>query len=95
MKDTEGKIRPTLLPASALAELVKVLEFGARKYRENSWKREPVGKYRDAFLRHWYAYQEGRRFDEESGLPVVAHMAVNLIFVLWKEMKNGRYKKQQ
>jgi hypothetical protein len=40
-KYDEGKLRYTLIPTSTTKALAEVLEFGAKKYEEDSWKRVP------------------------------------------------------
>jgi hypothetical protein len=53
-KDDAGKLRFSLLPVEALAELVRVLEFGAKMYGVDNWKRLENGRLRfwDATQRH-------------------------------------------
>lgn len=88
-KFDEDKRDYTLLPWIALEEVVKVLEFGARKYERDNWKRVPNGKVRyiRAALRHLVAHIRGERLDSESGLSHLAHCVCCLLFVLSMQSK--------
>lgn len=80
-----GKRRFTLLPWSVVGEVVDVLEFGARKYAVDNWKKVPDAetRYVNAALRHVTAVIEGEKFDPESGLPHLAHAICSLMFARW------------
>jgi hypothetical protein len=91
-KADQGKPNYDLLPPEAYllrfspAELdgvVRVLEFGAQKYAAHSWQDVPDGlsRYRAAARRHVDKIQAGEIYNDESGLPNIAHFRCNLIFV--------------
>lgn len=82
-KFDEGKPRMSLLPYQPLLEVVKVLEFGAKKYGDYNW-RGGMDWMRliDAALRHCFAWLSGENVDKESGLDHLAHAACNLLFLL-------------
>ena len=83
-KDDAGKPRWDLLPFCALNEVAKVLEFGARKYAPNDWRKVPDwrARYVGAALRHVAAFALGERLDPESKLPHLAHAACCVLFML-------------
>lgn len=83
-----GKARVDLLPPKALLEIAKVLAFGAQKYGEDNWKHvdRAQDRYYAAALRHLFAWRDGERCDEESGLPHLAHAGCCLLFMLWFEV---------
>jgi hypothetical protein len=83
-KDDSGKPRWSLLPWKALGSVVGVLEYGAKKYAPEAWRNVPGGKarYREALLRHVIAYTRGEDLDPESGLPHLAHVVCNALFLL-------------
>lgn len=96
IKYDSGKLRfVTLLEepfAEEIAEVVKVLELGAKKYDDHNWKKvalgeNGIGRYRDAFRRHWQAILTGEKKDEESGLSPYAHAIANLFFLFWTERR--------
>jgi hypothetical protein len=91
-KADQGKLNYDLLPPEAyllrlsaeqLDGVVRVLEFGARKYSAHSWQNVPdaPSRYRAAARRHVQAIVRGEALDPESGLPHADHFCCNLIFV--------------
>jgi Domain of unknown function (DUF5664) len=90
-KATEKKKKPrfSLLPMDALYAVAEVLTFGAVKYADDSWKRDPFTKadYLDAMGRHWAKIAAGELRDAETGYLHAAHLACNALFYLWHQMK--------
>ena len=85
-KADAGKPRPTLVPVSLIASVAAVREYGCRKYRDpENWRKVEPQRYRDALFRHWLAYLRGEKFDEESGLPHLWHLACNAAFLIEME----------
>lgn len=86
-KHDTGKSRWSLLPIAAVAEVVKVLDFGARKYSVDNWQLVDDAKrrYTDALWRHFVAWQRGESHDSESGAHHLGHVACNALFLLWFE----------
>lgn len=98
-----GKLRFLYLtPWDAMAEIVKVLEFGAKKYTrteadgrvvkgEHNWKMVPGGyqRYLDAAARHLIAAQGGEDRDPESGLYHLGHAGCCILFALWFRLRGG------
>jgi hypothetical protein len=80
-----GKTRWRMMPWTTLAFVMDILEYGAAKYDEESWKQVPNAKerYKDALLRHVIAFASGEWLDVESGKPHLAHAATNCLFLLW------------
>lgn len=89
VKFDQGKLRYTLVPPRALRLIVEVLEFGAGKYSVGNWAKVPDAKqrYKDALLRHIYAYLEGETIDPESGVHHLAHAACCILFLLELEKR--------
>lgn len=77
-----------LLDATALLEVGRVLEFGAKKYAPNNW-RGGISRERliAATLRHTLAAASGERNDPETGLSHLAHAMCELMFALHFEVK--------
>jgi len=97
-KDDAGKPRMGLVPFDALVEVAKVLTYGTQKYAPDNWKKVPdaAGRYTDALLRHFAAWQGGEVFDPEAGdvkIRHIAQVACNALFLIWfelqKEKENG------
>lgn len=93
-KDDEGKPRHSLLPFAGLEAVTQVLEYGAKRYSDNNWRKVDSARYVDATLRHLFAFCKGEYYDADSKLPHLAHAAANLLFILEKrnsyvERENG------
>ncbi len=92
------KLPYELLPAKAIEEVVRVLEFGAKKYSPNGWKKlgkSDLQKLIGAALRHIFAYQRGELNDNETRLDHLAHASCDLLFIqelkyIIKEKEDGR-----
>jgi hypothetical protein len=87
--DTD-KPRWSLLPLGTIKVVLEVLEYGARKYSFDNWKRveDAQTRYYDACMRHLDAWRSGQPDDHETGKPHVAHAVCCLLFILWFEMNN-------
>lgn len=85
-KADAGKPPWQLLPLDAVELIVRVVGYGATKYGPNNWRTssgDDVDRWIGAMLRHLKACQCGERNDPESGLPHLAHLACNAVFLLW------------
>ena len=83
LKNDIGKPSWTLLPFRALSLVVDVLTFGAKEYARDNWQQvKPEYRYEDALFRHYAAWRLGERLDPKSGLPHLAHLACNALFIL-------------
>jgi hypothetical protein len=83
-KHDQGKPDWTLVPFEALEDMVRVLEFGAKKYARNNWAENGGFSYRrviSAALRHLFAFLRGEDTDPESGISHIAHAQCNLLFL--------------
>ena len=90
LKDTEavkyddGKADWSLVPFESLEGMVKVLEFGAKKYAGWNWTTNGGFSYTRVLrscLRHIFAYMRGEDNDPESGLSHIHHAMCNLLFI--------------
>lgn len=84
LKADAGKGRWTLLMQGfplALAGVVEVLGFGAKKYAAHSWRQveNAPERYRDALYRHLNALESGELVDPESGLSHWEHICFNAL----------------
>lgn len=72
------------LPLKELLEVSKVIEFGAKKYGRNNWKRGTSWlRVSSALLRHIFAFLAGENNDNETGISHLAHAMCNLLFLLY------------
>ncbi len=85
IKDDSDKPDWTLLPVQPIIKVIRVLEFGARKYKRDQWKEVPDAKrrYLAAAFRHLSAISDGEYIDEDSGQPHAACAVCSLLFLLW------------
>lgn len=83
-KYDRDKPRWGLLPMEALAHVVDVLTYGAKKYAPENWRKVQGWdwRYMDATFRHLAAYVRGEKLDPETGLPHLAHAVCCLLFML-------------
>lgn len=81
--------------ASSMAEfagfgsVLRVLEFGSKKYPGSPWSRMNAHEHIAAALRHAQRRGGGIRFDEESGEPHLAHAIARLLFALAIDERNS------
>jgi len=80
-----SKIRPELVDFNSIVmETAKVLTIGAVKYGDNNWKKGlPEEEIVGALLRHFNAFRNGERVDEDTGTDHRANMLCNMMFWLY------------
>jgi hypothetical protein len=89
LRYNKGKRRFDLIPPDALAVLADVLTVGSEKYAERNW--EAGMPYKDALgslERHLQAWKAGEDNDPESGLPHLAHVMCNAMFILTWQLRD-------
>jgi hypothetical protein len=88
LRFNSGKDRWDLLPMDATEQVVKVLTRGAEKYDERNWELGMRWSIcQGSMMRHLARATQGERVDRESGLPHMAHVACNALFLLAYEMR--------
>jgi hypothetical protein len=84
-----GKIRHDLIPPYPLDELAKVYTYGARKYDpDNYFKGMAWRKVIGPLLRHLWKWIRGEKYDDESGLHHLSHVAWNVFTLMIYEKNN-------
>jgi len=84
----EGKPQWSLMDFESFEPMIRVLEYGSKKYARNNWKKGlPTVEIMDSLMRHIISFLEGEDIDKESGLPHIGHMMCNLMFLSYV-MKN-------
>lgn len=79
-----NKPKWSLVPQSALLPMVEVLEFGAKKYSPNNWKKGlDILEICESLKRHLDAFMEGEDNDPESNLSHIGHIQCNAMFLSW------------
>lgn len=94
LKHDSGKPAWGLLPWVEMDFVVKVLTFGAKKYKPGNWMHVHGGeeRYFDACLRHLSAVKRGEWLDRETKLPHYAHALCSLLFAFWHGRRRGHGK---
>ena len=88
VKHDDNKARYDLLPPEAIASLVDIRTYGAKKYGDRNWERGiNYSRLVAALLRHLSAWLLGERLDQESHLPHLAHAFCTLAFLLTLEKR--------
>lgn len=79
--------RHDLMPRRALAAIARVFGFGAEKYEDHNWRKGyEWGKSLASLQRHIDSFVDGDTYDEESGLPHLAHAGFHILALLtWLE----------
>lgn len=82
------KLNYALLPWDAVEEVVKVLDYGAKKYAPDNWKHvdNAEDRYFAAAMRHLLARRKGFRRDSQSRKLHLAHATCCLLFLLAKDL---------
>ena len=90
IKFDTAKPRWSLLPAGTIAEVIDVLEYGAKKYAPDNWQKVPFSheRYYDALMRHVQAWWAGEKYDPETGRLHLAHAACCILFLMWFEKRD-------
>lgn len=82
LRYNDGKLRWSLVDFDALEDMVRVLEFGAKKYSDNNWKKGlKTSEIFESMMRHMSAYMRGEDVDPESGLSHTGHILCNAMFL--------------
>ena len=82
VRENEGKPKWSLVDFDSLEDMVRVLEFGSKKYGKYNWKKGlKTTEVVESLLRHCISYLNGQDNDEESGLPHTGHIMANSMFL--------------
>ena len=78
----EGKPQWSMVDFKSLEPMVRVLEYGAKKYSRDNWKLGlPTLEICDSLMRHLIAFMNGEDKDPESGLDHLGHISCNVMFL--------------
>lgn len=94
LKYDQDKVDWSILPISASEEIIRVFEFGAKKYaRANFLEGGGLNYSRvlNSLLRHTYAFMRGEDRDPETGLSHLAHAGCNIYMLLSYELNKQKY----
>ncbi len=84
IRHNQGKSTWSLVDFATMEDMVAVLDFGAKKYSPDNWKKGLHTKsVFDSIMRHLAAYISGEDNDQESGLPHTGHIMCNAMFLAY------------
>ena len=89
-----GKPPWHLLPWDAVEEVVRVIDFGAKKYNPRGWEEKPLSWVETcaSMTRHTVRFLFGEDRDPETGLHHMAHAACNALFLVAYSLRGVRGK---
>jgi len=83
-----GKLRWSLFHWTAAKVVLEVTEFGAGKYTPRNWEKGmDWSRVFDSLHRHLEKWWAGETYDQETGLPHLAHAAWNALSLLTYEIR--------
>lgn len=81
LRYNEGKRKWSLVHFKSLEPMIEVLEFGAKKYAPDNWKKGFDQKeILESLQRHLAKLFDGEEIDSESGLHHIGHIMCNAMF---------------
>lgn len=81
MRFNRDKPKWSLVDFESLVPMIRVLEFGSKKYTPNNWKKGmPEKELLESTIRHVTAMLDGEENDSDSGLSHMAHVQCNSMF---------------
>lgn len=87
-KDDSGKEPWHLAPWDAFRAIVRVLDFGAKKYAPRNWENGMAwSRPYDALIRHLTAWHERDPADPESGMSHLWHADCCIVFLISYEIR--------
>jgi hypothetical protein len=87
-KDDAGKAPWHLVPFDAVGCIVKVLDFGAKKYGPRNWEKGmDWSRCFDATIRHLTAWHGGEARDAETGFSHLWHAGCCILFLIAYELR--------
>lgn len=88
-KTDGGKPRFSLLPIVAINAVIRVMEFGAKKYGVENWRKVDNARerYYNAGMRHFTVWWEGEQADPDTGESHLAHLMCCVVFLLTVDLE--------
>lgn len=90
-RNNKDKLKWSLVDFNSFEDMVKALEYGAKKYDMHNWKKGLlITEVADSMLRHLFSFLEGEDNDKESGISHIGHIQANAMFLSYmiKNKKN-------
>lgn len=92
----EGKPKWSLVHYRSLIPMIRVLEYGCKKYSPDNWKKGlDLKEILESMQRHLAALMDGEEIDSESGIHHMGHIQCNAMFYNYHREKQKLDDKQQ
>ena len=89
LRYNQGKRKWSLVDYKSLEPMIEVLEFGAKKYSPDNWKKGLDKKeILESMQRHLGALMDGQASDPETELSHMGHIMCNAMFYSYFETKD-------
>jgi len=89
LRFNQGKRKWSLVDYKSLEPMIEVLEFGAKKYSPDNWKKGLDKKeILESMMRHLAALMDGQSNDPETELSHMGHIMCNAMFYSYFEQKD-------
>lgn len=86
----EGKPKWSLVHFQSMVPMIRVLEFGARKYAPFNWQKPmDLMEILESMQRHLAALFDGEVYDKESGISHMGHIQANSMFYNYHKAKEN------
>lgn len=89
-KNDQDKPDWTLLHYGSMLGMVRVLEFGCKKYDRNNWMHLKQDRVLKAIMRHVNAISDGEMVDSETGLHHIYHVLCEAMFYAYHVQKDNQ-----
>ena len=90
LRYNEGKPKWSLVEFNSLIPLVKVMEYGEKKYSRDNWKKGlDSAEILESLSRHLFALMQGDEIDNESGCEHIGHIMANAMFYSYFKNKQN------
>ena len=81
LRFNSGKPKWSYVHFKSLEPLVRVMEYGAKKYAPRNWQKHmELKEIMDSMIRHVAALVDGEEIDPESGISHIGHIMANAMF---------------
>lgn len=91
LRYNKGKLKWSLIHWKSLEPMVRVLEFGCRKYSPHNWKKGlNKEEILESMMRHLTALLDGEENDPESKISHMGHIMCNAMFYNFFNKKDGK-----
>jgi len=87
----EGKAQWSQMHYKSMEPMIRVLEYGAKKYAKGNWKKPMnLEEICECLQRHLAAIMDGETHDSETGLLHMGHIQCNAMFYNYHFTKQSK-----